>query len=337
MAVVNGRFLGQRQTGVQRYAFEITNRLKGKVALIPPPARASGVAGHLWEQFTLPGLVGDNRLWSPCNTGPLSIRDQILTLHDCAFLDTPESFSRPFRLYYQWLIPRLVRKVKHITTVSVFSAERIWHHFKIPSSRISVIPCGSSSKFTPRADEEIRALKTRLGISGKYLLSLGSVEPRKNLGALLAAWKAIPSGKKSGARLVLVGEQNARVFSQVNREASNDVLWTGFLPDEDLPSLYSGAEAFLFPSLYEGFGLPVLEAMSCGTPVFASNRGAIPEVGGSAISYFNPSSEAEIRIVLGQILEGGLNRQEMIKQGISQASRFDWEASAASIFSLLSS
>ncbi len=150
---VNGRFQNQRTTGVQRYAHEITKRLSLQAEIVAPRGWNSGVRGHIWEQTVLPQLARGALLWSPCNTGPLSVGRQVVTIHDCACFDHPEAFSRTFAAWYQWLLPRLARRARRVITVSRFSASRLADVCGVDVDQIEVIYNGVDARFRPAPPE----------------------------------------------------------------------------------------------------------------------------------------------------------------------------------------
>ncbi len=200
---INGRFTLQRLTGVQRHAREITRRLGSRAELVVPPSEPSGVRGHLWEQCRLPGLVGRQVLWSPCGTGPLSVRRQVITVHDTGFIDTPEYYSRAFAAWYHWLIPRLVRKVAGVIVVSEFTRQQLVRHFQIDPARITVVPNGIEG-FAPATSEQVDAVRRAFGLKRNYLLYVGSLKPNKNLTRVLAAWEQTGLAAR-GLELAVVG------------------------------------------------------------------------------------------------------------------------------------
>jgi glycosyltransferase involved in cell wall biosynthesis len=324
---VNGRYLVQRVTGVQRYAREIVARLSGKVDVIDPGPAAKGVRGHLWEQTVLPWRLERGLLWSPCATGPLAIRNQIITIHDCAFCDCPDGFTRSFASWYRCLVPRLARRALRILTVSAFSRQRICELFRVPEEKVVVTPNGVAESFSPLSRGALAEAKQRLNLTGPYVLCAGSLEPRKNLKRLLAAWQRLGPAK-NGLTLLLVGA-SSHVFRSAGLDSPpSDVRLTGFATDEDLRALLAGAEAFVFPSLYEGFGLPVLEAMACGAPVVCSSSTALPEVAGDAALLVDPMDVDSIAAGLTQMLENRDLRVSLRERGLARAEKFSWNDTA---------
>ena len=320
--VVNGRFRWQRVTGVQRHAQEICQRLGSRAALLTPKRPLDGVAGHIWEQMRLPRQVGRNVLWSPLGTGPLRVRRQVITLHDTGFIDTPEYFGRRFAAWYRWLIPRLLGRVSHAITVSEFTKRQMIKHFGADPERITVVPNGVGfSRATP---EQIAAARDLYNIRGRYLLYVGSLKPNKNLGRVLEAWRRLGLANRE-MELVVVGASGTVFGSLSLGEIPAGARFVGYVDDTDLPALYSGAEAFVFPSLYEGFGIPVVEAMSCGTPVVTANTTSLPEVCGDAAIYVNPDSVDSIADGMREVVENQSLRATLRQRGLRQSEQFTWE------------
>jgi glycosyltransferase involved in cell wall biosynthesis len=333
---INGRFVGKRVTGVERYAKEILGRLEVGYDLLRSDRPRGGAKGHLWEQAVLGARTGQRLLWSPCNTGPLAVRRQVLTLHDMAFVDHPECFSRTFGAWYRWLIPRLVRRVRRVITVSDFSRRRIADECGIPMTDIAVIPNGVDARFRPADAAAIFDVRKRLGLSRDYVLGVGSIEPRKNLRTLLQAWRAVRA-RLPDVELALAGAANPACFAGqgITETEGNGIRWLGYVNDGDLPPLYSGAAAFVFPSLYEGFGLPPLEAMACGTPVVCSNSSSLPEVVGDAAVLVNPLEPEEMAAAVVRLLSDPSLQRQLSTRGLEQSRRYNWDSAAKATAAVL--
>ncbi|MDQ2900362.1 MAG: glycosyltransferase family 4 protein [Acidobacteriota bacterium] len=336
---LNSRFYAHRPTGMQRYALELAGRFGGNVQQIRPDRPLKGAAGHLWEQFYLPAVVKGRMLWSPNNTGPLAVANQVCTFHDLIPLDRPEWFNPRFAAWYRWLLPRLARKVRRIISVSEFTKQRIVERCGIDSSKIAVIPNGVDARFHPRPADEIAAMRQSLGIGGApYLLCVGSVEPRKNLLRLLEAWSLALAEMPQDIQLVVAGAKGASlVFSNVTvGKLPARVHLTGYVDDQLLPALYSGAVALLYPSLYEGFGLPPLEAMACGVPVIASNDTSLPEVAGDAAALVDPRDAESIADAILRVSRDDTLRSAMRAKGLARARLYNWDAVALQTWQVLS-
>jgi glycosyltransferase involved in cell wall biosynthesis len=331
---VNGRFLSQRVTGVERYARELVARLGNPATVVAPNAPVRGVRGHLWEQGVLPRLVRGALLWSPCNTGPLSVAHQVVTIHDCGFYDHAECFSRAFATWYRWLIPRLARRARRVITVSHFSRRRLTEFARVAEEQIVVIPNGVGRQFAPVDSDTIARTKQELGLPARYVLSVGSLDPRKNLARLLEAWRQLPTDDW-GLKLLLVGGSHQNFQAVGLAHDVPNVAMAGYVDDEHLPAVYSGAELFVFPSLYEGFGLPVLEAMACGTAVVCSHATSLPEVAGDAAVLVDPREPEAIAAGIRRVLEDGELRASLGRRGLARAGQYTWESAAQSTWQVL--
>ncbi|MCB0416447.1 MAG: glycosyltransferase family 4 protein [Bdellovibrionaceae bacterium] len=330
---VNGRFRSQNVTGVQRYATEITSRLGDKVRILEPDKPKGRIAGHAWEQFVLPQKVTGELLWSPGNTGPLSVPSQVLTLHDLSFIDFPKGYSKAFLSWYRWLIPRLVKRVRHLITVSEFSKQRIESVFSIPANKISVIPEAAGPHFKPQADSVVQATLAKLKLSHPYLLCIGGDSRRKNFISVAKVWPVL-SNRFKDVDLVVVGSPEG-VYRKNRLPKLPRLKVLPHVEEGDLPALYQGARCFVYPSLYEGFGLPILEAMACGTPVVASNSSSLPEVGGQAALWIPPLSSEKLNETLARILESSALRRELQEKGLQHAARFSWDTVAQTTYQTL--
>jgi glycosyltransferase involved in cell wall biosynthesis len=328
---INARFRRGPQTGVQRVAAEILPRLGLPHREIAPGGAATGLKGHAWEQFALPVLNRGAPLWSPCNTGPIAVRSQVVTIHDAAVFDHPEWFSRQFVATYRALLPRLARSARRIVTVSHFSKVRLAAALCLPEDRIEVVHNGVSERFAPAATADIVAAAARYGVEpGYYFATLSTLEPRKNLALTLKAWAIARTRLPADARLLLLGGVGrSQIFAGgAMPETADGVVRAGFVPDADLPALLGGAIALLYPSRYEGFGLPVLEAMACGTPAIIAANSSLPEVGGDAALYIDPDdAEALARQMCALAGERGL-RSDLREAGLAQARLFSWDRAA---------
>ena len=327
--VANVRVLDYPLTGVQRYTQELLARLGSDVEPVGPSRPLGGVRGHLWEQAVLPRRLGGRLLWSPSNTGPLAVTRQVVTVHDTAALDHPEWLTPRFAAWYGWLLPRLVRRVRRVIVPSAFTRDRLGQVTALSPERIAVVPNGVDPRFRPPAAAEIAATRAALGIpSSRYVLSLGSMEPRKNLAALVRAWATLHQRMADDVWLVIAGEPGKRqVFPGVELGATPRVHLTGRVADAHLPGLYGGATLFASPALYEGFGLPPLEAMACGTPVVAARRGAVPGVLGDAALLVEPGAEA-IAVGIERVLNDEALRDVLRRNGTERAAEYTWERTA---------
>lgn len=329
---VNGRYLVQRLTGVQRYAREIVSRWE-PVPVLKPAVGGKGATGHLWEQFRLPTLAC-GLLWSPGTTGPLAVRQQVVTIHDTAFVDQAQCFTRSFATWYQWLVPRLARRVRKIITVSEFSKKRIVECCRVSPDKVQVIYSGVGPQFRPQSADAIGRARDAFRLPERYALCVCSLEPRKNLRRLLQSWTAMKD-RPEDLHLVLAGAKG-NIYGDIGlAEPPPNVQLVGYVTDEHLPALYSGAEFFAFPSLYEGFGLPVIEAMACGTPVLCSNSTSLPEAAGHAALLVDPLEPDSIAAGLQRLASDAALRKELRSLGLAHAQAFNWDETARQTWNVL--
>jgi glycosyltransferase involved in cell wall biosynthesis len=227
------------------------------------------------------------------------------------------------------------RRAAHIITVSEYSRADISRTYGIAPQRITVTPEAASTKFFPVTNEtELRRVRESYGIQEHYILSLCSIQPRKNLVRLIEAYSSL-RGVRPGVKLpqlVLAGKRgwlNTEIFRTAERNAlSKDILFTDYVPERDLPGLYSGALCFVYPSYFEGFGLPVVEAMQCGVPVIAGNRTSLPEVIGEAGLLFDPFDTQALVNALAQVIDDSECRAVLRSKGLERAKSFNWKTTA---------
>ena len=323
--VVNGRFLSRRITGVERYGCEILSLLGNRCRV--EMTRMNGKMGHAWEQFILPAkLTSGSILWSPANTGPLLIKNQALTIHDLSPLEHPEYFSKSFSTWYRLFLPILARRVLIVFTPSRYVQRKVQERFGIEN--VIVTPNGiNRSSFFPGAKHILCELPDR------FVLFLGSLQPRKNVEVLLRAWNEIQDSFPD--LWLIIGGDQGTVFHQMDIIRSERVLYLGYVAEHDLPGLYASAMLFVLPSIEEGFGLPALEAMACGTPVIVSDGGALPEVAGNAALVFKNSDPGSLPAALRSCLENEDLRSSLIARGFERIEHFPWQYSADLIWKTL--
>lgn len=347
---VNGRFLAQRQTGVQRAAAELVRALDGVLAdagaaappvtvLTPPGAETDRVpleriavrevgrgSGYPWEQWDLPRAAGGHLLINFGNVAPLLHRRNAILIHDASVFDRPDAYGWRFRAAMRVMLPLLARRAEALFTVSAFSADRLTRHGVANRRGYTVVPSGTEHIARIRPDADALA---RYGLEpGRYVLFLGSLHPNKNLAGALETIRRVGS---PGIRLAVVGAADARVFTPDGRPAADPgdrALFLGAVDDDAMAALYAGALCLLFPSFYEGFGLPPLEAMALDCPVIASNRASIPEVCDHAAWLFDPSDSAGMAAAIDRLANDRGARTRLIERGRERARQFTWRASA---------
>jgi len=262
---------------------------------------------------------------------PLHSVPTVLTVHDLIFRHLPQHHKPLNRWYLNLTMPLYCRRADHIIAISERTKRDLVAAYGLPPEKVSVVYEAADPRFRPQSAAALAAVRTRYGLPERYLLFVGTIEPRKNLRRLLVAFESLYAEGLTGA-LVIVGRRGwlyDDFFAALERSPARDaVIFPGYAPDEDLPAIYAGAQALVLPSLYEGFGLPVLEAMACGTPVATSSTSSIPEVGGEAALYFDPTDVEQIVETTRRLLRDAALREEVRARGLAQSVRFSWERAA---------
>ncbi len=285
--------------------------------------------------FVIPALAMRDRLsvlHSQYLAPPLSLVPDVVTIHDILFETHPDLFEGAFSERSVALMRRTARRAAVILTVSEFSRRALVERYQLPPDKVLVTPNGVDREaFHPMGSTALLEVRDRYRLDGPFVLAVGRIEPRKNLLRLIRAFSRARERLSGGVRLVIAGQEDFRsreVFEEAERQAGGSVRFLGAVPDTDLPALYNLAEALAYPSLAEGFGIPVLEAMACGTPVLASPRGALPEVGGDAVLWVDPEDEEALAGGIEKILTDSEIRGKLRAAGPSRAWRFDWNETA---------
>jgi glycosyltransferase involved in cell wall biosynthesis len=322
-------------TGVERWTLEVSRRLHAldpeRYLIARPPAWAhSGPAGHAWEQLALPAIAAGKRarvIFSPANLAPIAWPGNVIVVHDAAVLRAPAAYSRSYRAWHRGIGLAGARRARAVVTVSEFSRRELIELGGLDPERLTVIDGGVDARFSPGDSDDGTA--AALGLHRPYVLTIATDDPRKNLDALLPCAAALA---QRGIELVWAGDSRPQ-FARTKPLTGLRAL--GYVPDELLPALYRGAEAFVLPSRYEGFGLTCLEAMACGTPVIAADRGALPEVCGDAALLVDPDDPSAItRAVLAVREDRALAAQRKLA-GVERARHYTWERAAAACDALL--
>jgi glycosyltransferase involved in cell wall biosynthesis len=356
---INGKFIAQRSSGVQRVArsllFSLDDQIDriqssflGRLILLLPRETEApelrcietafvgpcGLPLHLWEQFQLPFSARDGLLLNLSGSAPLLARRQMCLIHDAAVFDRPQAYTPLFRRWYQTLFRLLAWRQTPLLTVSAFSRQRLALRLGIAETGIHVVPNGAEHLQSVAPDPGIL---TRLGLTPeRYLLAVGSDNPNKNLPRLQSAFALL--SRRQDVKLVIVGGADPLVFADqpmADGGAAEAVIRTGPLSDAALKALYRNAAGLVFPSLYEGFGLPPLEAMSCGCPVAASNAAAIPQVCGDAALYFDPTSIEQMAQTMQALLDDAALRDGLRRAGARRVQAFTWPRAAEALLSQL--
>lgn len=336
--VCNTRSLKTHLTGVQRYLGEILQHIGSQIDVVSSGDIPQGSPGHAWEQLVLPRKLHGRLLWSPTNSGPLAVRHQVVTVHDLVAFDHPEWIGWRYGQWYRFMWPRLLANVAHIIAISDYTRQCIQSAYGIPADRISVIPNGVDERFHPQDEQAIADARRECGVpTRQYVLSVSSIEPRKNLRRLIEAWRMVENRLPDDVSLLLAGKVGFKhVFPDAEiTDLPKRVHFLGHVPDAHLPGLMSGARLFVYPSLYEGFGLPPLEAMACGTPVLTSNTSAIPEVVGSAAALIEPTDVEAIADAISTMLSDDAKCEVLRRAGLVQAQKYTWRKTSEETYRLL--
>jgi glycosyltransferase involved in cell wall biosynthesis len=287
-----------------------------------------------WEQMRLPLLArGQDLLHGLAFAGPLaSTCPTVVTVHDLSFMRFPAAF-RPFnRIYLKWITRLSTRGAARVIAVSESTRQDVIGFCGVPDSRVTVVPNGVTEDFSPASPAEVAAFRAARDLPERFVLYLGTLEPRKNLARLVDAyadWQQ-PAGRP--VKLVIAGARGwyyEEIFARVaERKITGDVLFAGFVPAEELPWWYRSAELFIYPSLFEGFGLPVLEAMASGTPVITSTTSSLPEVAGDAALLVNPLDTSALTAAIDQVMSTPQCAAQLRAMGLQRAASFSWQQTA---------
>lgn len=272
---------------------------------------------------------------------PLSRKSKsIIFIHDLSYIYHKQYVSPKNQEYLEKFVPRSIDKATKIVAISKNTRREISKFYGIKEESIPIIsPAVDHKIFYPRSLIEIAAIKRKFRIERPYILSVGTIEPRKNLIGVLNAFDILPETMKQKYSLVLVGgkgwldEEITTKFNELSKRYS--IIKTGYVEDMDLPALYSGAKVFLFPSFYEGFGIPPLEAMACGVPVITSDNSSLPEVVGSAAIKIKAEDTKSLALSIEKVLTNKQLSGKLSRAGLRQASKFSWDKSAQDLLELL--
>jgi glycosyltransferase involved in cell wall biosynthesis len=259
----------------------------------------------------------------------------VVSIHDLSFEHLPQTFKRRSRTQLRLTVRHSARRAARIISLSEHGRRDIIETYGITAERVSAIPLAAPSHFAPVQDNrELQRVRHNYGIDGDYILTVGSIQPRKNLARLVQAYASLRGNKSADKlpKLVLVGksgwlyDDTLRALKETG--VADTVVLTGYVPQEDLPALYSGALCFVYPSYFEGFGLPPLEAMKCGAPVIVGNKTSLPEVVGDAALTVDPFDVEAIASAMQRVIESPALREELSIKGQARAETFDWRETA---------
>lgn len=348
MFVVNGRYLTQKATGVHRYAFEICNKLHEMgvdfhVAIpqeIHPDYKFSfktvkcgSLKTHMWEQISLPRYlkkIGKPLLISFTGCGPLNYSNQIMTIHDVSHERYPQWFSKNYYHFYHFMMPRIGRKAHAVLTVSEFSKKEIVDTLGIDSAKIHVVHSNVPFHNKPSREDILNYQPDT--DREKYIIAVSSMDPRKNFVRLVKAFEKI---EDKSVKLYIIG-MSFKAFNTPDQQKliSENVYLPGYIADDTLQKMYQNAELSVYPSLYEGFGLPPLESMTYGCPVINSDIPALREVSEDAALYVDPFDVEDITAKINQLLKDESLKQELRLKGLEQIKKYSWEKSAKQVYEL---
>ena len=263
----------------------------------------------------------------------------VVSIHDLSFEHLPQTFNRRSRTQLRLTVRHSARRAARIISLSEHTRRDIVETYGIPAERVSAIPLAAPSNFAPVQDvRELQRVRHNYGIDGEYILSVGSIQPRKNLARLVSAYARVRASLRENKsadklpKLVLVGkcgwlyDETLRALEETG--VKDTVVLTGYVPQADLPALYSGALCFVYPSYFEGFGLPPLEAMKCGAPVIVGNKTSLPEVVGDAALAVDPFDVEAIASAMKRVIDSPALREELSVKGLTRAEAFDWRETA---------
>lgn len=354
---IDVHMIGEQETGNETYVVNLLRALLARedgeqyVPLTPRPSALEAPLGRSARDRAVRVGFGPSFLRVPLGI-PLAARRHsldllhmtyivppvcpvptVVTVHDISFEVYPETFSRRDRLLLSWGVPFSARRAARVIAVSDHTKCDLVRRYGIPEEKIRVTHEAPAPLFQPVEDRvRLEAVRHRYGVSGPYVLSVGTLQPRKNLSTLLEAFRVAKGEGRIPHRLVIVGKQGwqgATVLREVKaRGLEGEVVFTGYVPAEDLPSFYSGADLFVYPALYEGFGLPPLEAMACGTPVVASNTASLPEVLGDAAWLIDPRDIGGLASAIRRVLGDPALARRLSNLGLAHAKQFSWDRTA---------
>jgi glycosyltransferase involved in cell wall biosynthesis len=325
LVAIDARAAARREIGgVERFAREMAARLPAlrpdRYVVMRPRPRLAHRGGHAWEQLALPVLARRaDLLYCPANLAPLASRRNAVVIHDLAALAHPEWYGRTYTAWQRLVLPAVARRARLVLTGSRFARYEIAERLGVAEDSVAVVPNGVAPAFCHAADPG--PAREALGLDRPYVLALATRSARKNMAALSDAAASL---RPLGIELVTAG--GGRGYLRGGETPPGRAL--GYVPERLLPGLYAGALALAMPSLYEGFGLPCLEAMACGTPVVAADRAALPETCGDAALLADPQDGAAFAEALLRAATDDGERHRLIAAGRARAAAFTWERSA---------
>lgn len=349
MLYINGRFLGHKMDGISRFSLEICKKLKdnGLVFTIVIPKwleydndegfeilKYGDFKSHFWEQIDLLRFLKKKKnplLLNLSGLGPLYYKNQIITIHDLSFYENRKWFSTSYAFFYSFVTPILAKTARKIITVSNFSKSEILKYLKVDEEKIEVVFNAVATNLEVNLETYKMSSQIKSIVKDKYILAVCSIDPRKNLQRLIDGFIEL---NLDGFKLVLVGK-TSKHFNVKLISNSDNVVFTGFLSDSDLCVLYKKCQFFVYPSLYEGFGIPPLEAMKNGCPVIVSNIPSLKEVCEDAAIYVDPFDVQSMKNGIMRLIDRPLLQEELRLKGNSRSDFFSWDDSGKKVYNLI--
>ena len=303
--------------------------------VLSPPTRHP-VLWYIWFELRIPAILKKYKadlFFSPDGYLSLSTRvKQLAAIHDINFAHRPQDLPWLKAKYYNYFFPRFARRAKRIVTVSLFSKEDIHRTYKIENDKIDVVYNGVNTMYIPTLEDEKLITKSKFSDGKDYFLFIGSLHPRKNICGLLRAFDAFRTSVESDVKLLIVGESMFKTgdieLAYEGMRHKKDVVFTGRLGNEDLHQVLGASIALTFVPFFEGFGIPVIEAMNAGVPVICSNTTSLPEVGGHAVVYVDPFAMSQIKDAMISLYQDKELRDSLIEKGFRQKEKFSWDKTA---------
>jgi glycosyltransferase involved in cell wall biosynthesis len=295
-----------------------------------------------WEQVLLPQAIKEHNidlLHCTSNTAPLFTKvPTVITLHDIIYLERLNFTKGTLyqiigNLYRRWNVPQVVKKASTIITVSKYEKQRILDHFNLTSEQVITVHNGVGDLFEKVDDlSKLNAIKEKYNLPDNYIFFLGNTDPKKNVEGVMRTLSLMRKKNKLNFKLLML-DIDRNYLQQIAKKIGDEnvlshITFCGYVPNHELPAIYSMAKVFLYPSIRESFGIPILEAMACGTPVITSNTSSMPEVAGDAALQIDPDKPEEIANAINTLLYDAVLRQQLISRGLQRAQEFSWRNNA---------
>lgn len=313
-----------------------------KPIIVHPQARHP-ILWYIWYEYSSRRVLNKIKpdvYLSPDGLNTLNLNlPNATVIHDIGFARMEHQIPFLAEKYWRWRTPQVIRSSSKIITVSEFSKKEIIENYPHAKGKVEVVYNGFTHNFKPISQEEKQIIKDEYSNGQDYLLYVGSIHPRKNVGNLVRAFEKYKANHSSSVKLVLAGrwawksEETKKLME--NSPVKNDIISTGYISEEQLSRLMSAARGFCYISLYEGFGIPILEAMAAGTPVMTSNVSSMPEVAGDAALLVDPKNVDEIALKMEQLIQDDVLRSKLIEKGHKRLDHFNWDRSAEKVYQIL--